>query len=171
MDPPVLHPAVLNDVQLLAECEVRRDRRRGPGGQHRNKVETAIIITHKPTGMRGTAAERRNQEQNRQAAVFRLRVNLALHVRTVRPAENLPSELWRRRCSGRRIQINPKHADFPALLAEALDVLAAHDMDVRKAAEILCITPSQLVRFLKLEARALEQVNRCRRERGLRAYR
>ena len=38
----MIHPAALPFDALLKECEVRRLRRSGPGGQHRNKVETAV---------------------------------------------------------------------------------------------------------------------------------
>ena len=162
-----IHPAAIPVEQLLAECEVRRGRRRGPGGQHRNKVETAIVVTHQPTGVKGEASERRSQAQNRQAAVFRLRVNLALNVRTPRPEDATPSELWKTRCVGGRISVSPIHEDFPVLLAEALDVLAASEMDIRLAAETLAVTASQLTKFLKIEPDALAQVNEHRRKAGL----
>ena len=58
--------------QLLAECDVRASRRSGPGGQHRNKVETAISLHHLPTGVRAEASERRSQAQNQTQALFRL---------------------------------------------------------------------------------------------------
>ncbi len=161
------HPAAIPVERLLAECQIRRGRRRGPGGQHRNKVETAIVITHQPTGVKGEATERRSQEQNRLAAVFRLRVKLALEVRTSRPLDATPSDLWRSRCHGRRISVNPEHEDFPTLLAEVLDVLATCEMDIRSAAEALAVTVSQLIKFLKNEPNALAQVNEHRRKLGL----
>ena len=53
------HPALCKIEQLRDECEVRFQRRSGPGGQHRNKVETAVILIHAPTGVKAEANERR----------------------------------------------------------------------------------------------------------------
>ena len=166
MVPAAVHPATLSPPQLLEACDIRRTRRSGPGGQHRNKVETAVVITHQPTGVKGTASERRSQSQNHSNAVFRLRVNLALAVRCSREPSELPSSLWQSRCAGGRICISPTHDDFPALLAEALDVLAACELDVKSAAAMLQTTFSQLTRFLKLDPRALARVNTRRQELG-----
>lgn len=160
------HPAALPIEQLLKHCEMRRGRRRGPGGQHRNKVETTVVVTHLPTGVRGEASERRSQLENRQQAVFRLRVNLALEVRCARDDSTPLSELWRSRCLGGRLAVSPVHEDFPALMAEALDVLAACDMHLTVAARALQATASQLTRFLKIEPRALQLVNDRRRSAG-----
>lgn len=80
LDPP--HPAMLDDAELLKRCRVTFGRGHGPGGQHRNKVETAARIVHGPTGLDAQAGERRQQQQNRMVAVRRLRLRLALRVRT-----------------------------------------------------------------------------------------
>ena len=88
-----LHPAAQPIKDLLADCTTRRGRRSGPGGQHRNKVETAIRIEHLPTGIKGEATERRSQRENHAAAVFRLRVKLALEVRRA-PISKVPGPLW-----------------------------------------------------------------------------
>ena len=63
--------------------------------------------------------------------------------------------------------MSASHDDFPALLAEALDVLAACDADPKPSAAVLGCTPSQLVRLLKLDPRALALVNRWRADRQL----
>ena len=52
------HPARLTADRLLGECSQKFMRRSGPGGQNRNKVETAVILTHRPTGVSAEANER-----------------------------------------------------------------------------------------------------------------
>lgn len=162
-----LHPAATDPDRLYRQCRVERLRRSGPGGQHRNKVETAVRLIHEPTGVTAEASERRSQEQNRQRALGRLRINLALQVRHPVAEEASPSVLWQSRLQGGRIHVSPEHPDFPALLAEALDRVAAESFDVKIAAVRLGCSTSQLVKLLKLEPQALTLVNRAREQLGL----
>jgi hypothetical protein len=62
--------------------------------------------------------------------------------------------------------LNPRHDDFPALLAEALDVLHANQFDPRIAARALECSPSQLIKLVKETPRALEWINEERRRNG-----
>ncbi len=66
----------LADDALLAECEETFFVGSGPGGQHRNKTESGVRLSHPPTGITVTATERRSQLQNRGAAMERLRARL-----------------------------------------------------------------------------------------------
>ena len=167
-DAAPVHPAQLDEAALLAQCGVQRTRRSGPGGQHRNKVESAIVLTHIPTGVEAEASERRSQHENRQAALRRLRVQLAVRVRQAGGDEPAaPTELWQSRCARRRIVCSVEHDDFPALLAEALDAVARGGWEPRSAAEALGCTASQLVRFIRLEPAAFTELNRRRAELGL----
>jgi hypothetical protein len=61
--------------------------------------------------------------------------------------------------------------DFPALLAEALDIVAMAGYDVAAAARQLDVSTSQLVRFLQSEPRAFRQLNEQRVARGLKSLR
>jgi hypothetical protein len=170
MSQPNDHPAATSPEQLWAECEVRRLRRSGPGGQHRNKVETAVRLRHLSTGVCAEANERRSQARNRSVALFRLRVNLALEVRRPCGPDDAPSTIWQARCGG-GLKVSATHEDFPTLLAEALDALAACNADPKRSAAKLICTPSQLVRLLKLDPRALLLVNQWRSERKLHGLR
>ena len=163
------HPASLPLDELMKQCEIERTRRSGPGGQHRNKVETAVVIMHLPTGVRAEASERRSQAENLSRALFRLRVKLALAIRT--PPSDSPSELWQGRIAGRRLVVNPEHDDFPALLAEGLDMLAAHEWTPADAGPRLGVSGSQVVKLVKAEPDALSLVNAERRSIGLPACR
>jgi len=163
------HPVSLPNDVLLRECIVRRYRQSGPGGQHRNRVETAIKLIHKPSGVTATATERRSQVDNQRVALHRLRVRLAVDIRTVTSTGVHASALWESRCRGRRIQCSERHADFPILLAECLNALYATDYDVRRAAAALGCSASQLVRFVARVPDALVRVNTQRQLRGLRS--
>lgn len=162
---PAKHPAQLDIRTLLADCEIRRQRRSGPGGQHRNKVETGIFIRHLPTSIEAAATERRSQQQNQSAAIHRLRIKLAIEHQSA--GSSGTSELWESRCRGERITVSACHEDFPALLAEAFNILVEANYDMRLAAERLRCSRSQLTKLLRLAPMALAAVNKAREQRNL----
>ncbi|KAG8460515.1 hypothetical protein KFE25_013165 [Diacronema lutheri] len=163
------HPATLPLDELLRDVQVERTRRSGPGGQHRNKVESAVVVLHVPSGVRAEASERRSQHDNRDVAIGRLRLRLALDVRIAPPDPDAPpSALWRaRRTAAGKLVVSEKHPDFPALVAEALDAIGARAHDVRGAAEALGVSTSQLVKLLAAAQPALQRVNEARARTGL----
>jgi len=166
------HPAQLPPDDLLDDCNATRSRGSGPGGQHRNKVETAVTLTHPGTGITAQASERRSQTQNQSVALKRLRVKLAIHHRSPAglPGRSItpgPSDLWRSRVKDQRIACNANHADYPALLAEAMDHLAWCQHAPADAAKRLGVSTSQLIKLISKEPAALEQVNKDRQARGM----
>jgi protein subunit release factor B len=62
------------DLETLKhQVVIETYRSRGPGGQRKNKTETAVRLTHLPSGIRVVATEYRSQAQNRNLAFQRLR--------------------------------------------------------------------------------------------------
>lgn len=48
----------------------------GPGGQHKNKRNMAVRVTHLATGLTAVGQEYRTQSQNKEAALERLKARL-----------------------------------------------------------------------------------------------
>jgi len=161
------HPCTLSEDQLLQQCQLTQTRRGGPGGQHRNKVESAIVLIHQPTGVSGQAGERRSQHQNRGVALHRLRINLALAIRAKRSPDSPPSTIWLKHLKGKQIKVNDENFDFPAIMAEALDCLQQAGFDLEIASQQLLVSKSQLVKLLKQEPAAFKLFNQRRGDLGL----
>ena len=163
------HPLDQDDDQLKKACSIVRTRRGGPGGQHRNKVDTAIVITHDPTGVSAQAGEERSQHANLKVALTRLKINLAIAVRTASPSssDRQVSQLFRSRVKGGRISVSVSHEDFPRIITEALDALADCENDLVTAAESLGLSTSQLVKLLKANPQVLDHVQRQRQSQNL----
>jgi len=166
---PYDHPAALPDEALLAQCELGRGTTSGPGGQNRNKVETAIYLTHTATGVETHASERRSQNENKNVALRRMRLALATVVRMPVPIGEIGSPLWKSRVRNNRIAVNPDHEDYPALLAEALDAVADAKWEPRKAAIRLEVSASQLLKLVKDHPPALVMWNAERAKRKMHA--
>lgn len=160
-----MHPAAISPAHLLEACSETRTRRSGPGGQHRNKTETAVVLVHRPTGISAEASERRSQAENRSVALARLRLKLALEHRG--PAGDEASDTWRKRVRGRQLVIAAGHDDYPALVAEALDHLQATRFEIAPVAETLGVTGTQLVRLFKKCPAAWTALNAYRTRAGL----
>jgi len=54
------------------DLEYQTFRASGPGGQHRNKVETAVRVTHKSSGLSVTASDSKSQIQNKKNALLKM---------------------------------------------------------------------------------------------------
>ena len=69
-------PKIVREIKE-SDCEVTTCRGSGPGGQNRNKTDSAVQIKHKPTGMIVRCETERSQKQNKETAFALLASRLA----------------------------------------------------------------------------------------------
>lgn len=176
MDRP--HPATLAPAMLLNQCQMSQLRRTGPGGQHRNKTSTAISWMHKPTGIRAEASESREQSVNRQTAFGRLRLQLAICIRTKQSGDprfpilsgcihdNEAAGLEyaiRKAWSDRNLKISAKHKDFPSVVALVLDDLYLAGGQPSLVGPLWNTSTTSIVALVSSCHQCLSEVNRWRR--------
>ena len=77
MQPDEMKPKYATDLETLkAETEVETRRSGKPGGQRRDKTETAVRLRHIPSGITVVASDSRSQAVNRELAFQRLQERL-----------------------------------------------------------------------------------------------
>ena len=157
----------LDDAALLKECREERYRSSGPGGQRRNKVETALRLHHGPTGVSVHAQESRYLRVNRTRALRRLRERIALEVHAPFDlgAPELPPEFLAQRGPKGALAVNRRNPSYPCVAATALDALAAAEGSYAQAARALGLTTSQLLRFLRSDRELQRATERVRTPR------
>jgi hypothetical protein len=154
-----------SDAQLRAECVVHTHRTGGPGGQHRNKTESAVRLFHRASGLVVTGEERRSQHQNAANALERLRAALAIHYRAPLPEQ----VVWPESVTIRdgKLRVSDSNPGLYHVLALALDALAAFGGKPQEAAGWLGVTTTSFTRFLADHPKAWQEANRIRAEFGL----
>ncbi len=76
---------------LLKECRIDTFRASGKGGQHVNKTDSAVRLTHLPTGIVVTCQDERSQRRNKYIALDRLRKKLI--VLNHKPKKRVPTKI------------------------------------------------------------------------------
>ena len=162
----------LDDERLLAGCEVDRFRASGPGGQKRNKTDSAVRLRHRASGLEAYAAESRSQHDNRAKALRRLRLTIALALReSVDLSTYARSETLASRIRGANIEVAERNEAYPAVVAELFDVLEAAGWRLSEVPASLGLTTAAIGRFLEGDAHVFRVANERRVALGLGALR
>ncbi len=158
----------LDDAALLNECRQERYRAGGPGGQRRNKVETAMRLHHKPSGLTAQAEESRSPQENRTRALRRLRERIALELRAPFDLEapSLPSEFLAQRGARGSLSVNRRNRGYPIIASTVLDALESAEGSYAKAARAIGLTTSQILRFLRSDPHVWCVVAQAQRRQG-----
>src|SRR6185503_20844130 len=101
-----------SDEDLLRECELETFRSRGPGGQHVNKTESAVRLTHVPSGIVVISRQERSQHRNKALCLQRLRKKVAQL--NYRPAKRVAT-LLPRRARNRTLEEKARHSQIKRL--------------------------------------------------------
>jgi hypothetical protein len=163
------------DDGLIAQSEVDRYRASGPGGQHRNKTESAVRLRHKLSGVTAIGEDSRSQAENKLHAVRRLRQAIALDVREPVALEGYtPSPRLAALVAGGTAPLGAKTrltGDYWAAIAELLDLLVAGELEIGSTAQRLGITTGALSKLLLHDDHVARCVNDLRRSRQMRPLR
>lgn len=146
----------MEDDALLRRCRQETYRASGPGGQHRNKTDSAVRLSLLDGTVTATCSDHRSQHRNRAEALRRLRIVLAIDLR-----EPVKGDTW-----DGPWKLGRKDRRYAAFLAHVLDVLAQHDWAVGLAAEGLGTTTGKLIRTLSRDPQAWNAINQERAKLG-----
>ena len=168
----------LSDEDLLDQCDVHLYKASGPGGQHRNKVSSAVRLKHRPTAVTAHSDESRSQHDNRRKAFSRLRMKLACDVRRgleiVDGATAIPEVVascmftprGRGPAARRKLGVGPRDRRFWPVAAFLLDLLETLEGKLSPAARCLGISTANFAAVLKSNRHLLTAAQRIRQKHG-----
>lgn len=169
------HYTLASDDALIAQSEVDRYRASGPGGQHRNKTESAVRLRHKLTGVTAIGEDSRSQSENKLHAVRRLRAAIALEVREPVAIETyVPSARLAAFVAAGTAPLGAKTrltGEYWTAIGELLDLLVAGQLEIGATAQRLGITTGAMSKLLLHDDHVARVVNDLRRAKGMRPLR
>ncbi len=172
---PRIDYLLASDDQLIAQSEVDRYRASGPGGQHRNKTDSAVRLRHKLSGVTAIGEDSRSQSENKHHAVRRLRAAIALDVREPVTLENyVPSARLAAMVAAGTAPLGAKTkltGAYWAAMAELLDLLVAGKLEIAATAQRLGITTGAMSKLLLHDEAVARVVNDLRRAAQMRPLR
>ena len=167
-----------DETELLKDCRVDTYKSHGPGGQRKNKVETAVRLVHEPSGISAQGHQTRSQGRNKTLALRNLRMHIACACRQPQDLNQLavPDEIAE--CFQRSPRhASPRHAElrlalpggnrrFWPVAAFVLDVFDAAEGQLSRASHALGISTANLAAFLRSHRHLLPAAQAIRKAHG-----
>ena len=138
--------------ELLGACTLKGFQGSGPGGQHRNKTNTGVMLTLRQYNLEIKSCEGRS-------ALRKMQMALALKVRETPPTVEIPFP-------GSNGHIQPSNALFPLFIAHVFDRMAQKNGDTKEAAQAFGLTPSALVKIIRQDKACAEKLQNSRQAQG-----
>jgi RF-1 domain len=147
----------LADGALLAQCQVDRLRGPGPGGQKRNKTESAIRLRHLATGLAAMSGESRSQHENKARALRRLRERIAFDLRQPVDLDDyqVPPDLAAL-CAQEMVRKSEKwlrSAEYLRAAGQLIDLYQALGCSLPDVARRLVVSASRIERLVRVDPR------------------
>ena len=168
-------PLAMDDAALLNQCDVDVYKASGPGGQHRNKVSSAVRVRHRPTGVMAHGDDSRSQHENKRLALRRLRITIACRIR--RPVgQDAPAPPAVGEClftarggpnkGKRRLEVGRRDARYWQVAAHLLDLLEFRQGRLSEAAASLGIATANFADVLRQDRHVLAAAQDIRKRHG-----
>tara|TARA_B100000029_G_scaffold512072_1_gene607765 strand:- start:8600 stop:9106 length:507 start_codon:yes stop_codon:yes gene_type:complete len=139
----------LTDQELMEQCVLDKFRASGPGGQKKNKTDSAVRIRHVSSGLVGLSSESRSQHINRVYALRRLRLKIALTLRSNPPNVRSELEKFVQQTKNSSFTLNTRNSKYSIIVASLFDELSANNWKVSLTAKKIGVTSSSLNKFLR----------------------
>jgi hypothetical protein len=163
---------------LLKDCRVDTYKSSGPGGQRKNKVETAVRLVHEPSGVSAQGQQTRSQSQNKSLALKNLRMHIACACRTPQDLSKLeildeiaecfqqPGKKARNPQAKARLALATGNKMFWPAAAFVLDVLDAAEGQLSQASGAIGVSTANLSTFLRSHRNLLAAAQAIRQANG-----
>lgn len=145
----------LEDNEFIKYCLIDFYKARGPGGQKKNKTESAVRLTLKNSSISATASEDRQQSVNKTRAIKRLKLQIAFELRQT-------PEKWLG-----QLDMNPSNKKYPLFCAVLFDHLEMQNWQVSTVSEIYNISTSKLIKIISKNDNVWQRINNERQKLGL----
>ena len=144
-----VHFLYLTDQELMEHCVLDRFRASGPGGQKKNKTDSAVRIRHIESGLIGLSSESRSQHVNKTYALRRLRLKIALTLRDNNQNDHIELKKFIQQTGTKTFTLNIRDPLYPIIVASLFDELSVNNWKISVTAKKIGITSSTLNKFLR----------------------